>query len=138
MQVISQVINIGNLSIFRFQSLRISMLRSKLKSEEALSTKEPGNEVFFFSVEVGLEQELVLHVVGITLQLLFLDVFGWYGKIKSLKILQWNFQFPSCWMDLVPISNFGGTRTKDDESSESQRVWIETVDLSCWLEVAGS
>lgn len=24
--------------------------------------------------------------------------------------------------------------TKDDESSESQRIWIEAVDLSCWIE----
>lgn len=47
-----------------------------MKSEQALSTKEPGNPFFFFTAELGVEQEgLILHVVGTTLQLLFLGCF---------------------------------------------------------------
>ena len=54
--------------------------------------------------------------------------FCWYWWfISSRTKLRWKSGWTSCWMDC-------SRSTKDDESSESQRIWIEAVDLSCWIE----
>lgn len=106
---------------FFLKSRQISaMLRSKLKSEQALSTKEPGNQCFFLRRK---QEGLILHVVGITFCLLGRFLLILVMEISSPRA---SGSKPSCWMQ--PVVQRMGRSTKDDESSESQRIWIEAAD----------